>query len=216
MDKNSPVIGKMTRLAHELMGEFKQGMLMPWDGKYDGVANWPNVDNTGWMDYVFEQFLPNFDHARFDTWIEDIRVTGNKELFLWPPLCVPPPVDPTKVKHSCVVGDDLHIVDQAVTKQQTNTEYGDNDLKDEVKHDCSVVDEAAALVPILDAKGKKLTKRKPRGARGKGKKNGKKAAVELITENPTAKKESRKEKRLKRAQKTILYADSTPAHALES
>jgi len=105
MDRNSPVIGEIVTLAHELLGDFVDGELMPWDGKHSVESNWPN-DDSGWMTDVFNTSIPDFDWDRFRTWIRSVRASGDPQLLLAAPLCTPAPPTPT-VKQTCVVGEDL-------------------------------------------------------------------------------------------------------------
>jgi len=109
MDGNSPVIGPITSVAHALLGERLEGVLMPWDGKLAKESNWPNEDN-GWMNDCFNRFIPDFDHDRFNTWIESVFVSGDASQLLCAPLCTPQTSDLPLPKLSCVVGDVLHII----------------------------------------------------------------------------------------------------------
>jgi hypothetical protein len=106
MDRNSPVIGAICRVAHELLGEHMDGVLMPWDGKHSLESNWPNED-SGWMGEVFRASVPDFHWERFETWIQQIWDTRDPELLLQAPLCTAANVETPTVKQECVVGDTL-------------------------------------------------------------------------------------------------------------
>jgi hypothetical protein len=106
MDRNSPVIGAIARVAHDLLGERMEGVLMPWDGKYSMDSNWPNED-SGWMADVFAKSVPDFHWERFEHWIEKIWVTRDPGLLLRAPLCTAANVETPVVKQPCVVGDTL-------------------------------------------------------------------------------------------------------------
>lgn len=110
MDRNSPVIGPITEVAHELLGDYVDGELMPWDGRHSIEVNWPNEDETGWMDDLFNKFIPDFDAERFAGWITAMRVAQNPELLLQAPLCTSAgAVEPIAVKQPCIVGDSLEL-----------------------------------------------------------------------------------------------------------
>jgi len=108
MDRNSPVIGGITRVSHALLGEYVEGELMPWDGKHSLEANWPNED-SGWMGDVFERFIPDFDWERFETWLESVETSQDPMMLLRAPLCTPAGFVTPAVKQPCVVGDNLIV-----------------------------------------------------------------------------------------------------------
>jgi hypothetical protein len=106
MDRNSPVIGQIVTVAHELLGEFTGGVLAPWDGKFSAESNWPNEDN-GWMNDEFQVFIPDFDHQRFQGWIDATRAARDPANLLKAPLCTAHPDSYPPVKQPCVVGEQL-------------------------------------------------------------------------------------------------------------
>jgi len=109
MDRNSPVIGPITEVAHELLGEQVEGTLMPYFGECSAETNWPNED-SGWMQDLFEQFIPDFDFARFRGWIKLLRERRDPELLLRAPLCTSAGIaEPVIVKKVCIVGDALEL-----------------------------------------------------------------------------------------------------------
>lgn len=109
MDRNSPVIGPLTILSHELLGEYVDGELAPWDGQFSADVNWPNVD-SGWMDDLFDQFIPDFDRERFGKFLAVVRERRDPGLLLRAPLCTSAgEVVPVAVKKVCIVGDTLEI-----------------------------------------------------------------------------------------------------------
>jgi hypothetical protein len=122
MDGNSPVVGPIVTVAHALLGEYVEGLLMPWDGKLSKESNWPNEDN-GWMNDVFTKFIPDFDHERFNNWIAEVFASGDATQLLCAPLCTPQGNELAVPKQSCVVGDVLHVVPEKVTPpaDQENT-----------------------------------------------------------------------------------------------
>jgi hypothetical protein len=181
MDRNSPVIGEICAVSHELLGDFVDGVLMPWDGKRL-ESNWPNED-SGWMVDVFEKSIPDFDRDRYWDWICDMRATRNPDLLLRAPLCTSAPTVPTEVKHPCVVGDDLlrppdsppgdAPSDPDDKGKEEAWEPGDEDApsvdSEVVARPASleefeaaaalprVVLDAAALVPLVGANGKRIS-----------------------------------------------------------
>jgi len=106
MDRNSPVIGEIVTVAHELLGDYVEGQLMPWEGKFSAESNWPNEDN-GWMHEEFCVFIPDFDFYRFRSWIDEVRLTQIAEDLLRAPLCTAHPDATPTVKQTCVVGEEL-------------------------------------------------------------------------------------------------------------
>lgn len=106
MDRNSPVIGEITRVGHELLGDFTEGELMPWAGDIDVDSNWPNED-SGWMMDCFKEFIEDFDFDRFRTWIAAVRASGDKELLLRAPLCTAAAETLPPVKVPMIIGDTL-------------------------------------------------------------------------------------------------------------
>lgn len=107
MDRNSPVLGDICRLAHMTLGERTEGVLMPWAGSYDTDTNWPNED-SGWMVDTFNQFIPDFDWDRFRNWLRTVAsdfAEDRKETILHPPLCTAAPTTPTTSTTPCVIGD---------------------------------------------------------------------------------------------------------------
>lgn len=106
MDKNSPVIGQISRVSMQLLGDAEDGELMPWDGKCSADTNWPNED-SGWMHQVFTEFIPDFDHDRFQQWITWVSDNGDPTELLRAPLCT----DPSEIiapKLACVIDDQLY------------------------------------------------------------------------------------------------------------
>jgi len=112
MDQNSPVIGPITRVAHKLLGDRTEGLLMPWDGKHSLESNWPNQD-SGWMYDWFNHCIPDFDHTRFAVWLVQVEASGDAARLLQAPLCTAAPDAPT-TKRSCVVGEELNLASEAV------------------------------------------------------------------------------------------------------
>jgi len=107
MDRNSPVIGEICRVSHELLGDYVEGELMPWDGKHL-ESNWPNEDETGWMVQVFDTDIPDFDWARFRGWITAMDHSRDSELLLRAPLCTSAArLEAPVVKVPCVVGEEM-------------------------------------------------------------------------------------------------------------
>jgi len=108
MDRNSPVIGKICIVAHELLGERVEGALMPWDGKHSLESNWPNED-SGWMMDQFVQDIPEFDFDRFEDWIGQIWYERDAGLLLRAPLCTPAVGSVLTSKVVCVAGDEMLV-----------------------------------------------------------------------------------------------------------
>jgi len=106
MDRNSPVIGEIVTVAHELLGAREGGVLCPWEGKFALESNWPNED-SGWMVEVFNKFIPDFDWDRFTCWICEVRYEEDPRLLLQAPLCTAHPDSYPAVKVTCVVGEEL-------------------------------------------------------------------------------------------------------------
>ena len=160
MDANSPVVGQIVRAAHELLGERVEGRLTPWYGQFSRETNWPNED-SGWMIDVFNASIPDFDYDRFQAWIDEVYATGNAELLLQAPLCTAAATTPPVAKQTCVIGDELHIVDPVPKdkgKEEERTsevwKFTDEELVDT---DCipASVRNAAKSVPIVGTNGLK-------------------------------------------------------------
>jgi len=112
MDRNSPVIGEIVRIAHKLLGERADGVLMPWAGRIEADSNWPNQD-SGWFIDVFNASIPDFDFDRFQEWIWSIEYTKNAQLLLAAPLCTSAKPDP-EPSSTCVLGDQIvHVEEKA-------------------------------------------------------------------------------------------------------
>lgn len=56
---------------------------------------------------MFNTFIPDFDHDRFLSWIAEVDMTGDTDLFLQAPMCTDPST-PIAVKQDCEVGEDLY------------------------------------------------------------------------------------------------------------
>jgi len=107
MDGNSPVIGLITEVAEELLGDHIEGELMPYWGDCPADTNWPNED-SGWMRDLFDEFIPDFDYGRFNNWIDRLWETRDPQLLLQAPLCTSAGVTESPVvKQTCIVGDAL-------------------------------------------------------------------------------------------------------------
>jgi len=178
MDRNSPVIGRICRAASTHLGDFEDGELMPWDGMHPEDTNWPNVDESGWMMDMFNTFIPDFDHDRFNQWIDCINETGDTDLFLQAPMCTDPST-PIAVKIDSIVGDELYQVDAKETKtwgQQMEEEAAlaaaDPDpiadleaaMVEATKPNQDVLREASRAVPIPKALAAKANKPKAKAA----------------------------------------------------
>jgi hypothetical protein len=123
-----------------------EGELMPWDGKHSLAANWPNDDFSGWMYSIFDRSIPDFDHDRFNAWIDVVIESRDPGLLLMAPLCTAAPTEPVAVKQVCVVGEELiHPIEKVELIMTTPFET----------IPLSVL-EASKLVPMVDAKGKKV------------------------------------------------------------
>lgn len=147
MDRNSPVIGEITRLGHDLLGERTEGILTPWAGKYSLDTNWPNED-SGWMTDLFNQFIPDFDWDRFHDWIWSVRYSRDPQMLLQAPLCTGVP-DTTKPSVTCVVGDEFVAVPQKPAAAEPPAEA------EEQQPIPVVVEEAVQTVPDLTPEGLK-------------------------------------------------------------
>jgi hypothetical protein len=106
MDRNSPVVGRICRIAHALLGEREDGSLMPWFGKVSIDTNWPNED-SGWMIDVFELFIPTFDYGRFEEHCEVVEELRDPALLLRFPLCTPESAALKQPKKTCIIGDEI-------------------------------------------------------------------------------------------------------------
>jgi len=174
MDRNSPVIGDIAQLSHELLGECVDGVLTPWDGRCPVESNWPNVDSgTGWMLDVFNKFLPDFDFDRFNTWIQEVRDGGDASALLRAPLCTASPDSYPAVKVACVVGDELMLpapkpTDAWEAEALGEVPKGEGEVSAVVAEPSLaesqptyaqvVVAQADALVPIVGAHGQRVDK----------------------------------------------------------
>jgi hypothetical protein len=148
MDRNSPVIGEIVRVAHDLLGERTEGELMPWAGRIDIDSNWPNED-SGWMIDVFNASIPDFDFDRFREWIAKVETCRQPDLLLQAPLCTSAKPDP-EPSFTCVLAENLVHVD---VKKETTAEMPTmviqfGDLPPDVV-------EADRLQPILKTTGLK-------------------------------------------------------------
>lgn len=162
MDRNSPVIGEIVRLAHELLGERSGGVLAPWAGKYALDTNWPNVD-SGWMDDLFNKFIPDFDWDRFHDWIWSVRHNQDAQMLLEAPLCTAAPGHP-KPSTTCVIGDE--VVTAPPKPPVSEPEAAKVDPPQEEALSASTppaVEEAVLAVPSLTSEGLK----KPRETKKK-------------------------------------------------
>jgi len=182
MDRNSPVIGAICRVSHDLLGERMEGELMPWDGKHSLEANWPNED-SGWMGDVFQRFVPDFDFERFEGWIASIWETRDPQLLLRAPLCTPAGLLPVVVKIASVVGDELVLpvpkddkgkeeLDEIVpTPLPPSTEAAVDTPKCEpslesgsTSYTGSAVAVAEAFVPKVDSQGRRVVEKQAQAA----------------------------------------------------
>jgi hypothetical protein len=120
MDRNSPIIGEIVRIAHQLFGERTEGILMPWAGKIEADSNWPNED-SGWFMDVFNASIPDFDFDRFQEWIWSIEFNKDPELLLRAPLCTSAKPDP-EPSSTCVLGDQIvHVEEKVKTPVESST-----------------------------------------------------------------------------------------------
>lgn len=172
MDRNSPVIGKICMVAHELLGERTGGVLAPWDGKHSLESNWPNED-SGWMMDLFLKDIPDFDMDRFEDWIGNMWYTRDASLLLQAPLCTPPTAV-SEVKQPCVVDEEMLVpaspVDVKKDKEEANEASPTSETSDDsscpLRCDCcmkpvesapAVVIAANKAVPHVNKKGVKKT-----------------------------------------------------------
>lgn len=123
MDRNSPVVGKIATISHELLGDYVEGVLMPWDGKHSLESNWPNVD-SGWMVDIFNASIPDFDWDRFGVWLTELVNTKDPQLLLRAPLCTAAPQAAPQVKQACVVGDTMLVPDDQPKGKEEAVEDG--------------------------------------------------------------------------------------------
>lgn len=157
MDRNSPVIGKIVRVAHDLLGERTEGLLMPWAGRIELDSNWPNED-SGWMIDVFNASIPDFDFERFFDWIQKVETCLLPELLLQAPLCTSAKPHP-EPSTTCVIGSEIvHFDKKATSDEMPATEITFGTLPPGVA-------EADALQPFCRTNGLKDTsKRAPKEA----------------------------------------------------
>lgn len=168
MDRNSPVIGPICLLAHELLGERLEGELMPWDGRHSLDTNWPNED-SGWMDELFDQFIPDFDRARFNNWILSVYQSGDAMNLLRAPLCTSAPESPPAIAISCVYGDSIRLVEPVIVG---DVEVGALPDQEELPELLPLeVETAAAVVPNLKKSGLKKDGLNPISKKNEGMKN---------------------------------------------
>jgi hypothetical protein len=181
MDRNSPVIGDIVTVAHELLGERMEGELMPWDGKHSLESNWPNED-SGWMQDIFDKFIPDFDFDRFKEWINTVRLTQNSALLLQAPLCTSALGTEPVVKKTAVIGEQLvfpapkqdalppkdkdevefaarspNPLSQAGVWKFTTDDLFDSSITVDSRPASATVEEADALIPVVGAGGKRAT-----------------------------------------------------------
>jgi len=179
MDKNSPVLGEIVTLAHELLGERVDGVLMPWDGKHSPEANWPNVD-SGWMVDVFNSAIEDFDWDRFRMWTATMRLVRDPEMLLRAPLCTSAKDAVLITKKPCVVGDEFPLDQASVVVPNQSIDEGGTFLPPKEKEEASegmtpepgmpvLVDQplaqaiaAAKLVPVVGPDGGQVPKRMPK------------------------------------------------------
>lgn len=169
MDRNSPVIGKICMVAHELLGERVEGMLMPWDGKHSLESNWPNED-SGWMIEQFTESIPDFDFDRFEDWIGQIWYERDAGLLLRAPLCTPDVGQVLTSKVVCVAGDEMlapvnppvlvakdkeEMSSESVARSDGPPGLVMDDESDEEGEIPEVVQTAEQAVPVVTEKGTK-------------------------------------------------------------
>jgi len=89
-DSNTPVVGKLVTKVTAL---FEKSMtydnsLDIWNGDVPKDVHYPNVNNS-WMYECCKGMLPDFDHSKFNDWIDN----ATTEDILYPPVCCnrPPP-----------------------------------------------------------------------------------------------------------------------------
>jgi hypothetical protein len=120
MDRNSPIIGEIVRIAHRLLGERTEGVLMPWAGRIEIDSNWPNED-SGWFIDVFNVSIPDFDFDRFRDWISLIEVVAEDDkqvaasMLLQAPLCTSTDKPHPEPSTTCVLDDQIVHVEEKVT-----------------------------------------------------------------------------------------------------
>ena len=113
MDLNSPVIGEICWVAHQLLGDKTEGVLMPWDGRHPTESNWPSLrsDGWGWKFDNFNKHIPDFDWDRFRHWITAVWASKRPGMLLEAPLCTSAGThEAVKAKSTAIVGDELVIV----------------------------------------------------------------------------------------------------------
>jgi hypothetical protein len=170
MDRNSPVIGKICMVAHELLGSREEGVLMPWDGKHSLESNWPNED-SGWMIDQFVGDIPDFDFDRFEDWIGQIWYERDAGLLLRAPLCTPAVGSVLTSKVVCVAANEMVVPAEPLDPAAKGKEEADtgrvagNDAApvEELEDSSSVTEEqvrevsfAEKHVPRVNEKGIKL------------------------------------------------------------
>lgn len=121
-DVNTPILGLLTRAArqfenktrHELTDEFDPrrravAESSGWWATFATEVQWPNNGGDWMWDYV-NGWLPNFDHTRFEAWLEEIYETSDSTLFLRAPMCEPP--EDVTPKIECYVNGNYHSGDK--------------------------------------------------------------------------------------------------------
>lgn len=85
-DSETPVIGEYCQQALETLQSVETNdkifaPLRSWFARFDRSVQWPNSNATRWMEwYLVNRWLPNFDHRRFQLWIQSIK-EGRESLF---------------------------------------------------------------------------------------------------------------------------------------
>lgn len=107
-DGNTPLIGTMCRKAIQLRGEVgvraDLRAMQRWGTTLPKEIQYPNEDNSGWMDTYCDSALADvrFDREKFDEWVR----TANRYSILTPPLCGE--IKPPTVKEALHVDGALH------------------------------------------------------------------------------------------------------------
>jgi hypothetical protein len=70
-------------------------------------VQFPNSNVNNWMaDYVNKK-LPDFSFKLFNEWLDKIMQMKDEQLLLAPPMCIPLPTQPVKVKQDTIINGDL-------------------------------------------------------------------------------------------------------------
>jgi hypothetical protein len=105
-DSNTPIIGPFVRKVLSLYpmssSEFKNN-INQWNVVTDASRQYENTE-ADWMNDLFNDEIPDFDHARFNAWLNS--ADGNT-IFLPPPLA--PSSDPDPKVGKVVVDHDLIV-----------------------------------------------------------------------------------------------------------